>query len=620
MNTVIDILSNVDFDNSYNNVLDFVSRETQEAYFDTKIAISYENYATVRANKEITVGGSINDLRNYSYCRYSNTIDGVEKTFYAFIVKKEYVNPTATKLYLEVDVWQTYMFDYTLKQSFINRQHKDRFTKTVENKLKPIFDKTKENLDYGSKYVLEKQEQMGGDTIELGGVTYPVLWYYITASELIGNGLYDIDKTQPSFQDNMSTNYYSFVIPIIKNDDTLTLISASQYGGGHTFIDLQELKELSEQVSIVSIQISNKAPFDYSYSVNEYYDDEDPTQVILYDVLFTFNLTRNIIRTLETTTGTSTAGGGAFKCFLQLQWVNTLETTIYEEPFVDKDLLTINSTATKEYEPKLLIDPYRFAKIKSGDVEKIIQLEDFTDYNITFSKIKSVATKGTTMIIPKNYKNMETNFIEALINIDENNVAIRTDAWKQYEATNKANLRSGLLVNAGGSAFNSILSAGIGLATGNPFAIAGAVTSGVSIGTGIANEMLKREDIKKSPDTLQSTGDDIMLKHNLTGLQDFILFYEIEEAFKEKLFRYFQFYGYASNEFGVPNTQTRYYFNYIKTFGVNLTANLDNDIIAKLKSIYDNGVTIWHYRSAETFKGIYNYAYENLEMTIYGGA
>ena len=101
-------------------------------------------------------------------------------------------------------------------------------------------------------------------------------------------------------------------------------------------------------------------------------------------------------------------------------------------------------------------------------------------------------------------------------------MAIRTDKWNEYESQNKANLRSGLLVNAGGSAFNSLLSAGIGVTTGNPFAIAGAVTSGVSIGTSIANEMLKREDIKKSPDTLQSTGDDILLKHNLTGLQDLI--------------------------------------------------------------------------------------------------
>ena len=47
----------------------------------------------------------INDIMGINYCRYENTINNVTKTFYAFIVRKEYVNPVTTKLFLEVDVF-----------------------------------------------------------------------------------------------------------------------------------------------------------------------------------------------------------------------------------------------------------------------------------------------------------------------------------------------------------------------------------------------------------------------------------------------------------------------------------------------------------------------------------
>ena len=52
-------------------------------------------------------------------------------------------------------------------------------------------------------------------------------------------------------------------------------------------------------------------------------------------------------------------------------------------------------------------------------------------------------------------------------------------------------------------------------------------------------------------------------------------------------------------------------------FGANIVSNISNDAIQKLKDIFDNGVTIWHFRNTVTFKGLFNYEYENLEMSIY---
>ena len=37
---------------------------------------------------------------------------------------------------------------------------------------------------------------------------------------------------------------------------------------------------------------------------------------------------------------------------------------------------------------------------------------------------------------------------------------------------------------------------------------------------------------------------------------------------------------------------------------------------AEIANIFNNGITIWHYRNATTFKGVNNYDYENVETNL----
>lgn len=55
-------------------------------------------------------------------------------------------------------------------------------------------------------------------------------------------------------------------------------------------------------------------------------------------------------------------------------------------------------------------------------------------------------------------------------------------------------------------------------------------------------------------------------------------------------------YGYKQNKvLPIFNmTRSRYYFNYIKTIGCNITGDIPRKYLNKLKSIFDNGVTLWH--------------------------
>ena len=57
---------------------------------------------------------------------------------------------------------------------------------------------------------------------------------------------------------------------------------------------------------------------------------------------------------------------------------------------------------------------------------------------------------------------------------------------------------------------------------------------------------------------------------------------------------YFNMFGYKVNAIKIPQFDSRPYYNYIKTSGVNLIAEIPLDAIKDIKAMFDNGTTIWH--------------------------
>jgi hypothetical protein len=62
---------------------------------------------------------------------------------------------------------------------------------------------------------------------------------------------------------------------------------------------------------------------------------------------------------------------------------------------------------------------------------------------------------------------------------------------------------------------------------------------------------------------------------------------------------YFTMFGYKVNALKVPELHSRSNWNYIQTIDVNIDGAIPADDMKKLKSIYNNGVTLWH--NAENF-------------------
>lgn len=102
----------------------FANASAQQAYFASvcTTALNKTDYTYVRMNNAIRVPFNAEQLYTYNYVMYQNANYGT-KWFYAFIVGINYVNENMTELVLQLDVMQTWYFDYTLVEGFVEREH-----------------------------------------------------------------------------------------------------------------------------------------------------------------------------------------------------------------------------------------------------------------------------------------------------------------------------------------------------------------------------------------------------------------------------------------------------------------------------------------------------------------
>lgn len=130
----------VDFDNTYKHVRHFKDPMNREYYFEKATQFRLEDYLTVRSpspdggvRTSIKIDVSIDALRakgvNYVvYNKYSEDIPGsidlkFVNRYYAFIVDMKYTNRNNTELFIETDVYQTWMETRPYITTFVEREH-----------------------------------------------------------------------------------------------------------------------------------------------------------------------------------------------------------------------------------------------------------------------------------------------------------------------------------------------------------------------------------------------------------------------------------------------------------------------------------------------------------------
>lgn len=111
-------------ESDYSNTLYFANIAAQSAYFTSKTVKIIADFNYIKKDNSIAINEHIDSLYNCNYVMYQNS-NFTNKWFYAFIVRMEWLSNNSTRIYLATDVIQTWFFDITYYQSYIDRCHSD---------------------------------------------------------------------------------------------------------------------------------------------------------------------------------------------------------------------------------------------------------------------------------------------------------------------------------------------------------------------------------------------------------------------------------------------------------------------------------------------------------------
>ena len=166
-------LCRVAWDDSYKDVVSFESPAKRNEYLDSlkSESIVLDNYTYLKPNEPINIDVPFHKAYTYNYLIVDNpkTADPDDVTpprFFYFIEGAAMLNPSTTALTLQLDVFQTYLWQFRLGVCFVERGH--LAMAAMHNRLESrdynaaetlrVFGVASEGLDVGSEYTIARTE------------------------------------------------------------------------------------------------------------------------------------------------------------------------------------------------------------------------------------------------------------------------------------------------------------------------------------------------------------------------------------------------------------------------------------------------------------------------------
>lgn len=119
-------LMNTLLEKDYVHTMYFEDAAAQQSYFQSrkKTDLTFTDFSYQRKDHVIRVPRHVDSLfaAKVNYCMYQNT-EYSNKWFYAFVTDMKYIDDGRTDVYIQTDCIQTWMFDITIKHSFVEREH-----------------------------------------------------------------------------------------------------------------------------------------------------------------------------------------------------------------------------------------------------------------------------------------------------------------------------------------------------------------------------------------------------------------------------------------------------------------------------------------------------------------
>lgn len=547
-------LLNVPLDKSYQHTLYFESETNQRLYFLSKREAEASNLSYQRKDSFIRFPRHIDEILHCNYVMYRNPINNSDKWIYAFITNMVYINDEVTEIYIETDVLQTFLFDYNVKTSFIEREHV-----TSDLRGEHLFD---EGLQLGEYVCNFHNKAMWGDST-----------FYI----VVGLSKIKVSANNSwGFAEESWTQAPGGIYSGLFSGLCYKVFDYSYEG----FVELQKLVQFyDEEGHGEDIQLMFLCPKRLINVTNTppYWTPPDPEDEVTYPgnygewVEFSpYEHTHGINKTVDSQTTTYTT-------------------------------ITLNLNALDGYIPrnnKLFTHPFCYLLVANNNGIAIpYQFEYFKGYGDgatqpAFQIEGSLCPGCSVRMIPWNYKGTERNSEEG-INLGKFPVLNWTsDAYTNWMTQNSVNVGIDLATNFALAAIGIVGAA----ATGGSSTLLTGVIAGTSLVQGVSGISKTMGEVHKASFApAQSKGNtnagDIIA---ITGDNDFHFYtMSINKEHAAIIDGFFDMFGYKVNAVKIPNKNHRENYWYTKTIDVTITGRIPQEYLQKIKQCYNNGITFW---------------------------
>lgn len=526
----------IELDNK--NQLTFANTTAQYNYFNSLPKKEVDDFTYLRQNNYIRYNAHIDTILEYNYVMYRNT-NYSDKWFYAYITRMEYVSDTLTNIYIEEDYYQTWMFNLTFKKSFVEREH--------------VSDDT-----------------IGLHTISEGLETGD----YITNSDPIRLMEYSTETTTPD------GCYICFGVTNLPAQPTSDISSYKMINGVYGGL-----------YYVICTDVANAKEF-----LDQYSDEGKLTYVqtaFMLPKCFAFYAVHEQGVSSEDRTHTFIMGGKTFRVIkpvsdLTYKYKNALllapDTTITINSTLNGYTPKNNKLFTKEYNNIILTN--------NVGTDVVFAYEDFTNHTPIFSCLGTVTPGCSTKCIPKNYRLLADSSSYKSFDYGISGAKFPICSWVGDIFTNWLT-QNGVNIAVGGvTSVAQVVGGSVAVATG-----AGAVAGGTMIASGlggVANTLAQIHQAHIVPEQTDgniNSGDITFSASNSV----FTVIPTCIRAERAKIIDdYLSMFGYKVNSLKIPNLNSRTYWNYVKTIDINITADIPQDDLQKIKDMFNTGITLWH--------------------------
>ena len=520
-------------ENDYKNQLTFASASAQQTYFAGKVFKTDTDYTYIKKDNTITVNFPIDEILECNYLYYINT-GFTTRYYYCFITDMQYVNENATRLTIEIDVWQTYMFDIVKKPCFVQREHVNDDTLGSNT--------VTEGLDTG-EFIINSYETFD---------EYASDCLVVVGSTKLPKEIYqDIISNLPTKKYNgvFSGLYYTVLKTV--NDATKFIMVMDGQGQGENIYDVFLIPK-----SIVTI-----------------YNNQWQTKTCELNLTVdTWSYTTNVDINYK---------------LLPSNQTETDEATVMKL----NQTITINNTLNG-YTPKnnkMFTGEFNYMYVTNNNGQNVkYNYEDFYNNTPIFSLYGAVTPGCSIRLIPQNYKLFQQTGGDSDIcnpyGLTGGKYPICS--WSSDSYTNWLTQQGvNVIGDSLGDLFTGLTSTAL---TGNPLGLGSGPLEAIDTNTKLSQ---KREFTPIQAKGNINSGDVTFA----IGLNQFILYrMSCRYEWAKRCDDYLSMFGYKINNVKIPNLTGRTNWNYVKTIGCNFEGDIPQIYLNKIKEIFNNGITFWH--------------------------